>query len=235
MTDAKTTKRVYQRVRQAIIRGELPPGSPVVEADLSQRLDVSRTPIREALHQLDQEGYLVTEGQKKQRRWIAPLTRDEARDLLPLLGSLEALAARKVASIQSEPERASLGRELRSINQELAEADSPGVRQHGFMAGDHQFHATIVEMAPGKQLQRVHESVKPHANRYAWAYIGIFLQGLDDSIREHGEMIEAIEACDPRTASDLMRAHWNHGLERLIEAIEDRGEMGAWELAARGD
>ena len=90
------SENTFSRVRELIVRGKLAPGSRVVEADLAERLGVSRTPIRAALHRLKQEGYILvaTGSGSKARLSVAPLTQDDARELYQIVGHLEGLAAR---------------------------------------------------------------------------------------------------------------------------------------------
>ena len=74
--------RAYQQLRELIVWGRLAPGSRVIESDIAERLGVSRTPVRSALHRLQQEGYIVGVGRgSEQRLTVAPLTQDDARDL----------------------------------------------------------------------------------------------------------------------------------------------------------
>src|SRR5207244_8598966 len=72
--------RAYQQLRELIVWGRLAPGSRVIESDIAERLGVSRTPVRSALHRLQQEGYIVGVGRgSEQRLTVAPLTQDEDR------------------------------------------------------------------------------------------------------------------------------------------------------------
>src|SRR5205085_315994 len=78
--------------------GRLAPGSRVIESDIAERLGVSRTPVRSALHRLQQEGYIVGVGRgSEQRLTVAPLTQDDARDLFAIIGAIEGLAAQHAA------------------------------------------------------------------------------------------------------------------------------------------
>ena len=74
-------KETLQHLRELIVKGQLAPGSVIVEADLAQRLGVSRTPVRDALRSLLQEGFILarTSGGRKTRLVVAPLTKEDAR------------------------------------------------------------------------------------------------------------------------------------------------------------
>lgn len=125
-TRGGSSERVYDYLRELIVWGRLAPGSRIVENDIALHLDVSRTPIRSALHRLRQEGYIVPSGRRRERRLvISPLTQSDARELFELVGVVEGLAAGAAASHPSAA-REALGDELTALNAELAEAMRAG-------------------------------------------------------------------------------------------------------------
>src|SRR5690349_15950432 len=92
-------QQVYRKLRELIIRGQLAPGSRVVETDVASRLGVSRTPVRAALQRLQQEGFIIdTPSLQQSRPTVAPLTREDARELFNIVAEIEGLAARFAAS-----------------------------------------------------------------------------------------------------------------------------------------
>src|SRR5204862_3341541 len=91
-------EQVYQRLRDLIVQGLLAPGSRVVETEVASRLGVSRTPVREALQRLQQEGFVVgAPGAQQARLTVAPLTKADVHEVLNIVGELEGLAARWAA------------------------------------------------------------------------------------------------------------------------------------------
>src|ERR1041385_372458 len=75
--------QVYIRLRDLIVQGSLAPGSRIVETEIATRLGVSRTPVREALQRLQQEGFVMgAPGAQQSRLTVAPLTRDDVYELL---------------------------------------------------------------------------------------------------------------------------------------------------------
>jgi len=80
--NASSVTRAFQALRELIVRGNLPPGAWIVEAEIASQLGLSRTPIRSALQWLHREGYVVEhKGNRKARIVVAPLTREDAREL----------------------------------------------------------------------------------------------------------------------------------------------------------
>ncbi|MGD0696163.1 MAG: GntR family transcriptional regulator [Terriglobia bacterium] len=220
----------FRRLRDLIVHGKLAPGSRVIEADLADRLGVSRTPIRAALHRLQQEGYiLVNSGSgNKARLSVAPLTKDDARELYRIVGQLEGLAAR--SSSQLEPQaRAALVEKLREFNEGLrglAEAKRADPN-HTFDL-DISFHQAIVDAGAGPRLRAIHEAVKPQTERYWRLYASAIIDQLGLSVREHLDIISSIERGDSDGAKQATQLNWQNGAERLCQVIETLGERGSW-------
>src|SRR6058998_4258214 len=92
--------QVYARLRDLIVQGSLAPGSRIVETEIASRLGVSRTPVREALQRLQQEGFVNgAPGAQQSRLTVAPLTRADVHELLNIVGELEGLGARWAAGL----------------------------------------------------------------------------------------------------------------------------------------
>src|SRR5215211_5769704 len=82
-------EQVYVRLRDLIVQGQLAPGSRIVETEVAARLGVSRTPVREALQRLQQEGYVLGSPLAQQSRLtVAPLTKSDVHELLNIVGAI---------------------------------------------------------------------------------------------------------------------------------------------------
>src|SRR5688572_14688467 len=112
--------RIYQQLRREIIRGVLGPGARLVEADIAERFDVGRTPVREALQMLLQEHYLVTrDGLGRRLLTVAPLRADDVEELFGIVADLEVSAVRRVTRLDGSA-RTSLHKRLRAANDAFA-------------------------------------------------------------------------------------------------------------------
>src|SRR3954464_4929395 len=142
--------QVYMRLRDLIVQGSLAPGSRIVETEIGDRLGVSRTPVREALQRLQQEGFVMgAPGAQQSRLTVAPLTRNDVHELLDIVGALEGLGARRAARIDAA-ERRALARDLRGLNQEFARAGRTAPVDHGRLYdADERLHRRIVEAGVG--------------------------------------------------------------------------------------
>src|SRR5215467_9891948 len=106
----------FREIRELIVHGRLSPGTWILEADLAERLNMSRTPVRGAIHWLQREGYILEHRNvKKSRMIVAPLTKEDANELYLIIGSLEAIAGRGVADL-SPAERKGICLQLRKLN-----------------------------------------------------------------------------------------------------------------------
>lgn len=104
--DADRAMRTYHILRELIVRGRIAPGTRIVERELARRLGVSRTPVHGAVQRLQQEGYVValSDGPRN-RPQVAPVTREDGRDVFEIVAELEGLAARRAAALDSKPRR----------------------------------------------------------------------------------------------------------------------------------
>jgi DNA-binding GntR family transcriptional regulator len=108
----------FEQLRELIVWGQLPPGTPLAERIVAERLGVSRTPVRSALHRLRQDGFVASlRDHGEQRLTVAPMTQDDGRELYLTVGrprSRRALATTPLA------QRQALVTKLRATNRQLA-------------------------------------------------------------------------------------------------------------------
>jgi ribosomal protein S25 len=150
--NASSVTRAFQELRELIVRGNLPPGAWIVEAEIASRLGLSRTPIRSALQWLHREGYVVEhKGNRKARIVVAPLTREDARELYMIIGHLETMAGTTITSL-SGAQRARVADELASFNEELnVIASQRPVDPRRVFDIDKEFHARIMKAGAGRR------------------------------------------------------------------------------------
>jgi DNA-binding GntR family transcriptional regulator len=229
VTRGGSSERVYHHLRELIVWGRLAPGSRIVENDIALHLDVSRTPIRSALHRLQQEGYIVPSGRRKEHRLvIAPLTQNDARELFDIVGMVEGLAAGEAARGSPE-EREALSDDLTALNNELAEVARTGAHtsRHVFDT-DMKFHRRYVEAGAGPRLIALHDAIKPQAERYIHLYTSSLVGEIGRSVEEHEVIIERIASGSPDGARRAVQRNWRNAAARLERVIAVMGEHGSW-------
>ncbi len=219
----------YERLRDLIVQGKLGPGVRLIETELSERLGMSRTPLRTALYLLHQEGYVEAAGEGRQSRLsVAPLTQEDATELFDIVGEIEGLAARRAAAL-TPAKRTSLVMELRGLNDAMrAAADATPPSPSETIRLDGEFHRAYVEAAAGRRLLGFFRSVKPHADRFIYLYHTTLTTELQVSTREHDVIIDAISRGDSAAALGAVQMNWRNAAERLAKSITALGERGVW-------
>ncbi len=223
--------RAYETLRQVIVRGQLPPGGRVSERVLADRLGLSRTPVRSALHRLEQEGFISSSGSGRERRLIvAPLTVDDGREVMYIVGHLEGLAAR-TAALLPVARRREIAKDLREANAKLsAEAPSTGDSERYFEL-DNSFHDRYVEGVVGPRLLALHRAIKPQSERYTRLYVSVLLDQVAVSVKEHEKIAVSIAKGDADAAQRAVETNWSNAADRLARIIAKQGERGSWQDA----
>lgn len=219
----------YRRLRELIVTGRLAPGSRIIETSVANRLGVSRTPVRAALQRLQQEGYvIVTSPGQQSRMAVAPLTQEDAVELFGMVSAVEGLAAHGAAQ-KSDKVRAAVVPQLRAVNAELLEASSANGRDvNRVFTLDQEFHRQVVEAGAGPRLLALHDSFKPQSERYGRIYSSALIDEMPTSVKEHEDVVRAIEVGDADAAEVAMRRNWSNASQRLASVIDKLGERGTW-------
>jgi DNA-binding GntR family transcriptional regulator len=188
---------VYAALKYAITHFELKPGSRLVEGALSARYGVSRTPVREALHQLEQEGLVVARDVRG--RFVRDLDLHDYEDVSRVRLSLEELAV--VQACERADDAA-----IAELAETWEDAAADGGVGGGYVYADERFHTGVADLSRNAFLidclARVNDRIRiirvtdfTHAERIA-------------VVREqHAAILESIAAHDPETARRLMREH----------------------------
>jgi DNA-binding GntR family transcriptional regulator len=220
--------RAYEELRHIIVWGQLAPGSRISERIIADRLGLSRTPVRSALHRLEQEGFVASTGRGRERRLIvAPLTMSDGQEVYSIVGHLEGLAARLAAALPAA-RRKEIAARLREVNGTLAALARGGGDATDFFDLDIEFHRSYVEGVVGPRLLTLHRAIKPQSDRYTRLYVTVFLNQAATSVREHATIIDAIARGDADAAQLAAETNWNNAAERLTRVIARHGERGSW-------
>lgn len=213
--------RIYTTLREQIIRGRLAPDLRLVEVDLASRFAVSRTPVREALARLVREGYVVALGPGRRTSFqVAPLTTASLQELWAVIGALEGVAIQAIGSM-SAAQRSALVVDLERLNGELERAAEARPRDMD-LVGElmSAFHLSFMDRCAGPWLRSLYDSVRPHVQRYEWAYATYSDAAYSPSIREHQQIIAAIAAADPQAAKERLERHWVNGGRRAVATMK---------------
>jgi len=178
--------QVYDRLRAAILSGELAPGAPVIEAEIAARLGASRTPVREALRRLETEGMLEPRGTRGSV--VRELKRDEVECIFEIREALETLAARRASRRAGETDLVEFARLVERMAQHV---DDPSEMERL----DTLFHDRILALADGHRLKRMLGDLR--ADTLPWRFIALTTAARRHAtVEEHAAMLAAIRAKD---------------------------------------
>jgi DNA-binding GntR family transcriptional regulator len=223
-----SVSRAYEQLRGLIVSGQLSPGARIAERAVAERLGLSRTPVRSALHRLLQEGFVGSYGRgSDQRLVVTPLTQEDGREIMMIVGHLEGLAARMAAELP-KGERVRVVRRLRALNRELAQESRKRGRSTRIFDLDQAFHHEYVEDAISPRLRALHDAIKPQVERYSRLYVSSLVDELPTSVREHDVIIRAIAKGDAAAAQRAVETNWRNAGNRLARVIAHMGERGMW-------
>jgi DNA-binding GntR family transcriptional regulator len=198
---------VYERLRSAIVRGELRPNERLVEADLADWLEVSRTPVRECLQRLAGERLVAN----RRRGWIVQEhSTDDIREIYGVRAALEGYAA-QLAARQASRDQVERIMALARIDP-ATYADQP---RHGFVEYNQQFHDSVVEACGNSRLaEAIRRSTEYYFNyRLAAVYTAAEVAA---AIGGHLAIGQAIQRREPEAAERLARAHVHEALEAAV-------------------
>ena len=219
----------FQHIRQLIVHGNLAPGAWIIEAELSRRLGMSRTPIRSALQWLQREGYVIEQKARlNSRMMVAPLTFEDARELYAIVARIEGLAGGNTASLPL-PQRQQVLSVIAPLNQQLNDiAETGQLKGRSIFDLDMQFHQAIVDAGAGPRLKSLHAAIKPQTERYWRLYASNILDQLHIAVTEHSKIVDAIENGKPQIAERAVVANWENGAARIAKVISLHGNIGNW-------
>jgi DNA-binding GntR family transcriptional regulator len=197
---------VYDRVRNLIVTGEFEPGRQLRDAEIAQEFGVSRTPVREALRRLEDEGLVEMSASRWTR--VAELDVTEAERLYPIMWTLENLAISLTESIGPEHVAS-----LREANDRLLWA----LKAHDGVAAsqaDADFHELIAQASGNQELLRLVRDLKNRLRRLEIFYFGSNVLA-ERSHAEHQAIIAALEERNLGGAARISEQNWRGSLDRL--------------------
>ncbi len=200
------------RLRQAIVIGDIAPGTRLVEVALANHLHLSRGTIRSALHALVGEGLIV---QRPYVGWeVASLTSTDAWELYTLRAALEALAARLAAENDDPAKRHMLETALRALKSAASANDAKAVTD-----ADLSLHKTIVILSGHRRLLDQYALVEQQVRMYI-ASTNALLQNRQMVVQEHAPLVRAVQKGDAKAAERLAREHSTYAGHDLVEHLK---------------
>lgn len=201
---------VVSRLRNILLDGEIPPGARIPERDLCARLQISRTPLREALKVLAAEGLVLLLPHRGSR--AAKLTNKDVQDLFEVCQGLEALAGELACERVSNEELAAISKVHAAMARHYQNKDL-----QAYYVCNRQIHEAIVEAARNPVLLTLYESVTARIRRARyvtpmtpprWAI----------ALQEHEAILNALRRRDGVGLAHILHAHLRHKREEVVRA-----------------
>jgi DNA-binding GntR family transcriptional regulator len=204
------------RLRTLIVRGDLKPGEQLLEADLSEALGISRTPLREALKQLAAEG--LVELRLNRSAVVAPFRRDELTELFEAVSGIERCAAELAAArmVERDVER------LEALQERIEWHHDRGELREYFETNQ-QIHSAIVGFARNAVLKATHDILLARVERARFFALSVHGRW-DESVREHQDILAALKAGDADRAGRLLGHHVRRTGEIMASTLDSNAD-----------
>lgn len=203
---------VYDRLKRAIIYGELGPGEKLSEIELAKNLCSSRTPIREAFRQLQMQGYITVRPNKG--AYVSKLPFEEIEDIYNIVSLLEGYAAALAAQKINDSEL----NELRRVQKKLFVYASRK-KFHDYIEKNSEFHSLITRLSGSNNLVKIITELRTRIYRYR--LISVTIPGyIEKYASDHEEIINALQNRNPARAKKHMEEHVNFVRKIMVDFLK---------------
>jgi DNA-binding GntR family transcriptional regulator len=208
---------VYDTLRQAIIQGEFKPGTRLVIDELANTLGVSQIPIREAMRQLEADGFVTIEPYVGAT--ITPINAHFIFELFNLLESLEVICGRTAARSMSDADLNTLARMVDEMDGSL---DNP----EQWSQQNKEMHLFICECAATTLTLRMMQQTLAHWDRLRLHYFkDVSGRRIGAAQAEHKQILAAFRTRDPEAVERAIREHNRSALASYIQHLQTMGEI----------
>lgn len=205
---------VFQTLREAILKGDLRPGERLMELQLAAKLGVSRTPIREAIRMLEQEGLAVTIPRKGAE--VARMTEKNMEDVLQIREALDDLAVQVACDKMTEEQLKNLTLAMKNFENAIKTGNLSKI-----VAYDVEFHDIIYESTDNPKLVTLLNNLREQIYRYRVEYLKE-KENYPMLIQEHKTILEALREKNKERVADAMRNHIRNQAEAVKNIIREQ-------------
>lgn len=207
-----TKQEIYKNLRYRIITQELQPGQVLNEKELMAHYSIGRTPMREVLLELKNDG--LVQIIPRSGTLVAPLDLHELKQVIEVRTNLEGLVGELAATRITDDQLEQLREILRKVDEHLA-IDTVN-SEHLFQL-ESDFHGVVYEAAQNKKLMGILQELQGVCARY-WYYLVFGEKELLAQIDDQREIFQALEQRDPVASKRIMRAH----MQNFNNQVKDR-------------
>lgn len=199
-TEPSAKDVAYAHVKGQIASGDIAPGSFLTESQIAGEVGVSRTPVREALHLLEQSGFVQII--PKKGVYVPHMTPDEVEDIWEARRLVETFAVSKIAGKVSDTTWEQVDRLLDAQAEDAAEGRAPQ-----FIENDRAFHQLIVRVASNALITGFYESLRDRQLRMGAQAVLVTPTRYEEAVAEHRAICDALRQGDEARAAEAVREH----------------------------
>jgi len=202
------------RLREMIAHSQLPAGQRIYEHDLAARMGISRTPVRQAIRQLENEGLVSIRANRE--TIVTDFTPTDVREIYQLRAAIESMAAALAAQNVGRGEKTSGFFEILGRMDAALASDQP----EAYLELDIAFHDAVVDAGGNSRLVETRKRVRDQTRRYlVFPLRFLSIDSLHSNLAQHTAIAEAIRGANDELAEKLMRVHIMSNGERIAEAM----------------
>lgn len=207
---------VFERLKEAIISGELAPGSRIIESRMADALGISRTPVREAIHKLDRAGFLRRLSQGGFT--VVSLTRDDIEEAFGIRSILESYAARLAAIKHKDQDLIPLEDKLKEYEACLDNGKIDALHRINT-----EFHNMLYALSRSPKLIKMIEDLKDQIYRFRKILLSeVSMAKVSD--KDHRRMLKAMKMRDPDRVERLVKEHILRGQKLVLKKLKQSSE-----------
>ena len=209
------TDKVYNFLENSILEMRLKPGDQLNEVDIANALNVSRSPVREALLRLEHNG-LVNKSRKF--RTVSRITEESIANNYHLWSMTESYAAALACEVATE-------KDISSIEEALAEMKRANKYKNinSYRELNNRFHTRLVEPCPVSGIVELHRNALNHI-KWCYNYTLMDAENMVTSEEQHSEIFNAYKTRDTVTLERILRTHIDDALERMLSYFKRKFE-----------
>lgn len=205
---------VFNTLRQAILRGELKPGTRLMEIQLANKLGVSRTPIREAIRKLENEGLVLMTPRKGAE--VAEITEKNMLDVLEVRKALEELTTELACDRITAEQIKRLKEAEKHFEASLGSGDITQIAE-----ADVKFHDVIFEATDNRRLINLLNNLREQMYRFRIEYLKL-LEHYPKLTEEHEMLISAIENGNKDVAREVIGRHIDNQVLTVLHMLREK-------------
>ena len=229
MADPTLSRRAYDHLQQKLISGELRAGSMVSEQSLASEIGMSRTPVREAIRTLEQEG--VLEQLPRFGTRVRTLERRDLVELYDLREAMEPFAVANAAAAVLPEDVVSLRRvcdEIQTLAGELKKSKIPSLdaaQMQRLLSVDLGFHLMLLRVAGNHRMMKIVSESRLLTGIFGTQRQAHTAQVLEQTHREHAAILDAVERGDGKAAARAMALHIRSSKQQALDAYDLQQSM----------